>query len=60
MCVFCQGKHNVAFLYTAGELINAFPSIPVDVCFEQDSSQSGKLCEKAAVSLPQIVVLPTQ
>lgn len=27
MCVYCQGKHNVASLYSAGELINAFPSI---------------------------------
>lgn len=25
VCVFCQGKHNVASLYTAGGLINAFP-----------------------------------
>lgn len=26
VCIYCQGKHNVASLYTAGKLINAFPS----------------------------------
>lgn len=60
VCVYCQGKHNVASLYTAGELINAFHP-PVDVCFKQESNESGKLCEEAAASLPQIiVVLPIQ